>query len=425
MPSSLTELPYNRGLMPLTLDPELRRAVRDADVLALARDLVRTPSHPGVDQQEQRVAHRLADYLRGAGIEVSLSEVRPGRPNLLARLPTAPNRHAPRPQGTGRSLLFCGHTDTVAPNALMTIDPFGAEVRDGRLYGRGACDMKGGLAAMAAALVALSHIRSPLAGEVSLAAVIDEEMESLGAEALIRSGVKADGCVVGEPTANQVAIAHRGLEWLEVEFTGRATHAGARAEGVNAIAAAAHFIRLLEEELRPALVLRSHPLVGAPSVNVGAIRGGDHPSTVAARCSVQVDRRWVPGETVEQFFTEIEDMLARVRAGSPGLSTALRRLPGSMATMVHGPLETAPDHPLAAGALECRRRVSGADDTPGAFPAWTDAALLWREAGIPCLVMGPGHLAQAHSADEWIAVDQLDEAALQYALLALSFCGPS
>lgn len=402
--------------MKLIIHDALRRAVREADPLSLLRDLVRIPSHPGVERQEERVARALAAYLRSHEIEVELQEVRPGRPNLGARL---------RGAGSGRRLLLCGHTDTVPPNALMSIDPFAAEERDGRLYGRGACDMKGALAAMAAAMKALARTRAPLAGRVALAAVIDEEMESLGAEHLIRSGARADGCVVGEPTRNQVAIAHRGLEWLEIEFTGRATHAGSRERGVSAIAAAAHFVRLLEEDLRPRLLGRARPLMGAPSVSVGVIRGGDHPGTVPARCLVQLDRRWVSGETVEQIFAEIEELLGRVRSSMPGLSTALRRSPGGMATMVHGPLEAPPDHPLVASARAARREVCGRDEEPGAFPAWTDAALLWREAGIPCVIMGPGDLGLAHSAEESVPVDEVTQAAMQYAALALRFCGAS
>lgn len=400
--------------MEALIENALREAVEKADAPALLRDLVRAPSHPGVERREERVAQALASYLRGAGVETALEEVRPGRPNLVARLAGT---------GGGRALLLCGHTDTVAPDPASPVDPFAAESRDGRLHGRGACDMKGGLAAMAAALAALARSRGRLRGDVALAAVIDEELESLGAEHLIRSGVSADGCAVGEPTGNRVAIAHRGQEWLEIEITGRAAHAGGREPGISAVEAAARFVRLVAEDLRPALERRTHPLLGSASVQVGLIRGGEHPSTVPARCTLQVDRRWIPGERVEGVFSEIEDLLARVRAGTPGLSTTLRRAPGGMATMAHGPLETPPDHPLVTCALEARRAACGRADAAMGFPAWTDAALLSREAGIPCVVMGPGSLAQAHAADEWVALDQVREAALQYAALALRFCG--
>ena len=398
--------------MSAVLDATLRRAVREADPVGLLRALVRSPSHSGLERQEEQVARGLAAYLEARGLEVSLREVQPGRPNLIARMGA---------RGRSRSLLLCGHTDTVPPNAVMEIDPFAGEVRDGRLYGRGACDMKGALAAMAAALAALARHRPEIGGEVRLAAVIDEEHGSLGAEDLIRSGLSADGCVVGEPTENRVAIGHRGLEWLEAEFIGRATHGGGPGEGVNAIAAAARFLRLVEEGLLPDLGRRSHPLLGPPTLNVGVIHGGDQPNTVPARCTVQMDRRWVPGETVEQVFADLEDLLTRVRAGTPGLTTALKRVPGGMATMVHGPLETPREHPLVEAGLAAREEVSGERAAPGAFPAWTDAALLSREAGIPCVVMGPGHLKQAHSADEWVSVAQVEEAALLYTALALRF----
>lgn len=395
------------------VSPALRRVLEAEDPVSLLRDLIREPSHPGVPRQEERIAGRLAGYLRSAGLEVSLQEVRPGRPNLLARLPGG---------GGGRSLLLCGHTDTVPPGAVDGFDPFGAELRDGRVYGRGACDMKGALAAMACALVALARSETRLRGSVTLVAVIDEEMESLGAEHLIRSGERADGCVVGEPTANRVAIAHRGLEWLEVEFSGRAAHGSARSHGVNAIAAAARFVVLLEQDLLPALERRVHPLLGPPSLNVGRIEGGDSPSSVAARCRVQLDRRWLPSEAPEQICAEIETLLERVRNESPGLITRLGRAPGGMATMVHGPLETPADHPLVSCALEARTEAGAEPESPVAFGAWSDAALLWREAGIPCVVMGPGELSQAHSADEWVGVADVRRAVWQYALLARAFC---
>jgi acetylornithine deacetylase/succinyl-diaminopimelate desuccinylase len=318
-------------------------------------------------------------------------------------------------------LILCGHTDTVAPNKMTTMDPFAAEIKDGRIYGRGAVDMKGPLAAMAAAFVALRNLQFLEKGSVTLAAVIDEEMESLGAEALIHSGITADGAIIGEPTSNQIAIGHKGLEWLEIEFLGKATHGGTPEKGVNAISAAARFVRTVEEDLVPKFQTRRHPVLGVPTINMGTIHGGDQPSTVAARCTIQADRRWVPMESIERVFGEVEEILARVRAGMPGLSTELRRVPGGMATMVHGPLEIAADHPLVLAAQETRNEIYGEAGTLTAFPAWTDAALLSREAGIPCIVCGPGDLSLAHSAEESIAVAEVEQAVSLYALTAIHF----
>lgn len=383
----------------------LVQAIRNASVIELLQKLVRTPSYIGLPRQEERVVQELASYLEAHKISVQLSEVRPGRPNLLAHVAG---------KTAGRHLLLCGHTDTVPPNRGAERDLLSAEIREGRMYGRGTVDMKGAIAAMAAALVVLQQQHLLKQGKVTLAAVIDEEMESLGAEALIHSGFKADGAIVGEPTSNRIAIGHKGLEWLEIEFRGKATHGGTPERGINAISAASRFVVLVEEKLKPQLRQRAHPVIGAPTINMGTIHGGDQPSTVAANCKIQLDRRWVPAENVELVFSELEDLLAEVRHAMPGLQTLITRVPGGMATMVHGPLETAADHPLVTAASQSRGELFGEAGGLTAFPAWTDAALLSREAGIPSIVLGPGDLSLAHSPEESIELAEVEAAARLY-----------
>ncbi len=380
-------------------------------VAELAAELVRRPSHPGLPRQEEAVALALAHFLRERGLGVELDEVASGRPNLLSRVRGA------RP---GRHLLLCGHTDTVPLNGSDPGVGFSGEVAGGRLEGRGAVDMKGALAAMAVALAVLA--RELPAGSVTLAAVIDEEMESLGAERLVASGFSADGAVVGEPTGNRVALGHKGLEWLSVRFEGRAAHGGRPEEGINALSAAARFITLVEERMAPRLAARRHPLLGPPTLNFGTLHGGDQPSTVAATAVLTLDRRLVPGESFESVTTELLELLAEVERSLPGLSTRLRRVPGGMATLDHGPLETAPDHPLARAAARARERVCGEAGEFTTFPAWTDGALLANFGGIPSVILGPGDLSLAHSPREAVAVAELTEAARLYAALALDFC---
>ena len=245
-------------------------------------------------------------------------EVREGRPNLLASVDSG------RP---GPHLVLCGHTDTVPLNRDETgVGLSGAVVGDA-LQGRGAADMKGALAAMAGALAALHEGPGIGAGKVTLAAVIDEEMESLGAEALIADGLRADGAIIGEPTQNRVALGHKGLEWLEIVFKGRAAHGGTPEAGVNAINAAAHFIALVEERLVPRLNAKRHPLLGSPTINCGTIVGGDQPSTVAAQCVLRVDRRSIPGETFVSLCAELRALLDEVERRRPGIATDLRRMP--------------------------------------------------------------------------------------------------
>jgi len=391
---------------------KLQTDLADFGVIALLRELIQAPSYIGLPRQEEQAVAVLAKYFEKHEIEFSTTEVRPGRPNLSATV---------RGPKSGGHLILCGHTDTVAPNKIATMEPFGAEMRAGRIYGRGAVDMKGPVAAMAAALVALKNFCLLEKGQVTLAAVIDEEMESLGAEALIHSDIAADGAIIGEPTSNLIAIGHKGLEWIEIEFLGKATHGGTPEKGLNAISAAARFVRIVEEELTPQLQSRRHPILGVPTINMGTIRGGDQPSTVAARCTIQLDRRWVPAETIDQVFGELEEILASVRNALPGLKTELRRVPGGMATMVHGPLEIAADHPLVRAAEKAREEIYDEASALTAFPAWTDAALLSREAKIPCLVCGPGDLSLAHSAEESIAVAEVEEAVKLYVLTAMYF----
>jgi acetylornithine deacetylase/succinyl-diaminopimelate desuccinylase len=383
-----------------------------AEIRELLKQLVQAPSYRGVPRQEEKTVAALADFLSANGIEATQIEVRPGRPNLLA------NIHAPSP---GKDLVLCGHTDTVPPNRMATRDFFSAEIEDGRMFGRGTVDMKGALAAMSGAMAAVHRSKSLCRGSLSFAAVIDEEMESLGAEALIRSGFKADGAIVGEPTQNMIAVGHKGLEWLEVEFIGRATHGGTAEKGLNAISAAARFIGLIEKNLLPKLHQRHHPIMGSPTLNFGTIQGGDQPSTVAEQCKIQIDRRWIPSEDVELVFAEIENRLAQVRQQMPGIKTTLRRVPGGMATMIHGPLEISESHSLVIAAQKARKEVCGSEGALTAFPAWTDGALLSREADIPTIVLGPGDLALAHSADESIALEEVYQAAEIYAMTAIRF----
>ncbi|MEK7727671.1 MAG: ArgE/DapE family deacylase [candidate division KSB1 bacterium] len=404
---------------PVVRSEKMQRALEDVTRLVprlglveLLRALVQAPSYVGLARQEEQVVQALARYLEQHGIATAITEVQAGRPNLIA---------AVRGKQAGKRLVLCGHTDTVAPNAITTMKSFAAEIREGRMYGRGTVDMKGAVAAMAATLVALKELQWPAQGEVVLAAVIDEEMESLGAEALLRSGFTADGAVIGEPTSNRIAVGHKGLEWLEVEFHGKATHGGTPEQGCNAINAASRFMRLLDKELVPRFHKRRHPILGAPSLNLGTIHGGDQPSTVAARCTLQLDRRWVPSESVELVFAELEDLLNRVRLAMPGLQTQLRRVPGGMAAMVHGPLEIATNHALVRAAQSSFEALYQKPAELTAFPAWTDAALFSREAKIPSLVCGPGDLALAHSAEESIALAEVEDAVRLYALLAESF----
>ena len=386
----------------------------DAEIIQLLTRLVKARSYPGIPQQEKEVVEELDIYLRSHGIESIITEVCDGRPNLLASV-----------EGTnpGPHLLLCGHTDTVPPNEKSPVDLFAAVEKQGRLYGRGTADMKGALAAMAGALVYLKTSSTLTCGKVTLAAIIDEETQTLGSEHLVKSGFRADAAIVGEPTNNLIDIGHKGLEWLVVEFEGKAAHGGTPESGINAISAAAHFVQLVEIELIPEFQKRRDPVLGLPAVNIGTIQGGDQPSTVAAHCQIKLDRRWVNTETIDQVFEDLEILLKKIRSARPGLKTKVFRVPDSMATMLHGPVTIEPEHPVVQAAQNALHEHNLPAESLGVFPAWTDAALISREAKIPSIIWGPGELNYAHSPEENIRLEDVILAKNLYASAALSFTG--
>jgi acetylornithine deacetylase/succinyl-diaminopimelate desuccinylase len=391
--------------------------VSEQGLAGLVSRLIRIPSYPGLPRQEEAVAQEIGAFLEGHGLAPRLVEVQPGRPNLLCTI---------RGAHPGPHLLLCGHTDTVPLNADDPGFGLSGELVDGWIRGRGSVDMKGAVAAMATVLADLAAAGGPAAGSVTLAAVMDEEMEGLGVEHLVASGFLTEtgvsGAIVGEPTDNRPCLGHKGLEWREVELVGRAAHGGTPTRGVNAIAAAARFVELVRLKLEPLLAARTHPLLGRPTINFGTVRGGDQPSTVAACCTLALDRRSVPGETPASVVYELEELLAEVETAMPGLETEVRPFPGGSGELERIPFATADDHPLAQAVAAACREVSERTAEFGAFPAWTDGGMLAGPGGVPTLILGPGDLSLAHSPREAVLLRDVVEAAGIYAAVVKEFC---
>jgi acetylornithine deacetylase/succinyl-diaminopimelate desuccinylase family protein len=261
------------------------------ELVSLTQQLIRIPSHKDAPGREKKVAEYIYNYCLENGLEVVLEKVEGERCNVLAYL---------RGDGTGRTLMLNGHTDTVPPYN-MTIDPFEANIMDGYIFGRGAVDMKGALACMLTAMLAVKRSGIKLKGDVIFTGVIGEEERSEGTEHIVKSGLKADGAIVGEPSNYEYAIGHRGLEWLEIIIKGKAAHGGIPHLGINAIEKAAVFINKVKEELYPMLEGRYNEYMGPSVMNFGVIQGGSQPSTVADTCSIKIDRRYIPGETVHKI----------------------------------------------------------------------------------------------------------------------------
>jgi acetylornithine deacetylase/succinyl-diaminopimelate desuccinylase-like protein len=338
------------------------------------------PRHPHAG--EKNVANFLASVAARAGLEIELQKILPGRFNLLARL-------LPRNK-VRRTILLAPHLDTVGANATKFIP----QRKNGRLYGRGACDTKGSVAAMLTALCELANAKSrPLETEIVFAGLIDEEHAQAGSRALAASGFKADMAIVGEPTRLQVVTAHKGSLWLELETRGKAAHGATPQLGKNAIHEMARIVDLIETDYAAQLRKRKHPLLGAATVNVGEISGGAQPNIVPDACKISVDRRTLPGETDAKVRNEIGVFL-RARKLSAKISSA------KIAPAL--PLETDFKLPLVQKFMKCAGQTK-----PIAVHFFCDAAVL-SAGGIPGVVFGPGDVAQAHTADEWISLAELE-----------------
>lgn len=375
------------------------------EVIGLLSDLVRIPSvnpQMGGGAGEGEIARYLADRLKSLGLVPTITEVKPGRPNVLATVPGNPG---------GFHLLFEAHMDTVPPSHGQA-EPFTPRLDGDRLYGRGACDTKASIAAMFMALASALAVRERNA-TVSVAFTMGEELGHEGVARLVASGFRPDAAVVGEPTGLDVVSAHKGVVRWKMVTTGRAAHSANPQAGCNAIVKMAAVIHALEGRLIPRLRERTHPLLGPPTLSVGRIEGGLQVNVVPDRCTIELDRRLLPGETWADVRRELEAVLAPLCAEDPDLQVTIQEPYQNTPCM-----ETPPDAAIVRIAEEAVRRIDGRHPARG-VPFATDAAHL-SAAGVPCVVLGPGHIAQAHTSTEYVEVQQVVKAAGIYREMMLS-----
>lgn len=371
----------------------------------VAIDSVNPSLVPGA-HGEAEAAHFLRDWLAKQGIAAELQEASAdpmlSRPNVVARV---------GPDASRAGLLLVAHMDTVGAGDMP--DPFTPRERQGRLYGRGALDIKSGVAAVCSAAASLLRQNSKLRKPLIIAAVVDEECNSIGTQALVKQ-VRAEAAVVLEPTDLRLCIAHKGYAWLEVVTHGRAAHGSLPDEGRDAIA---HMGRVLArlEVLDAQLAVRApHPLLGRASVHASLIRGGHELSSYPAECRLQIERRTLPGESDADIAAELQAQLRTVAADDRNF-----RAEGKLLAS-RAPYEIAPDAPIAAAAAGALRRTTGSAELCG-MGFWTDTALL-AEAGIPGVVFGPRGRG-LHGAEEYVELDSVSVAAEFLRNLAESLCG--
>ena len=379
---------------------------------AVLADLVSTnsvnptlvPGAPG----ETTIARVATHHMLNAGLLVERYEPEAGRPSVVGRL---------RGTGDGPTLMLNAHYDTVGVEGMQT--PFTARVEDGRMYGRGAYDMKGALAACVEATRLLHTSGVRLSGDVLVAAVADEEYASLGTADLVarrqRGELDFDAAIVTEPTSLDLCVAHRGFTWIEITTKGRAAHGSRYRVGVDAnlrMGRVLHRLEALIEELqsRP-----GHPLLGPPSMHAALLEGGTGISTYSPRCTLRIERRTVPPESRESVEREISSVLDELRAEDPSLDV-------QSSTFFHRePFETTPDAPIAACVSRATSKVLGREPAVIGDSPWMDSALT-QAAGVDTVVIGP-HGAGAHADEEWVDLDSCARLAEVLAETAFDYCG--
>ncbi|HWC06064.1 MAG TPA: ArgE/DapE family deacylase [Gemmatimonadota bacterium] len=376
-------------------------------ITALLTELVAVesvnPAFTAGRTSEARLADLVARRLEEAGLRVERREPDPGRVSVLGTLAGT---------GQGPSLMLYAHLDTVGVEGMER--PFEPVVRDGRLYGRGAYDMKGGLAACLAAVQHLIDGGRALAGDVIVAAVADEEVASLGM-ADVLTAVVPDAAIVTEPTELEICLAHKGFAWFEVTTKGRAAHGSRFEEGIDANLQMGRFLARLDALERELRARAPHPLVGPPSLHAAVLQGGTGPSTYADRCRLTIERRTVPGESADEALAEIHALLDRLHEEDPFFDAH------AITTLARDPFESDADRPVTNALAGAATTVLGRRPPFVGRPYWMDAALLGA-AGVDTVVMGPTG-AGAHAAVEWVEIASVAQLADILSRAAIEFCG--
>ncbi len=373
------------------------------EVLRLTQDLIGMESHCDTSTREGPIGEFLSKWFNKRGIDTELQPVASKRANLIARLPVT----------TGETLMLCGHLDTVPAGNMESA--FNPRIDGDKLWGRGASDMKGAVAAMACTLVAVSRADTKLAGNLLFAGTVGEETGAIGVKKLVDGGVTADYAIVGEPTSLRIGIAHKGVCFVRISISGQGAHGSTPEQGVNAVSYAARITNAIEEELRHNLASRKHRLLGSPTVNVGKIRGGSQPNIVAESCQIDIDRRTIPSE--DNPLEEIRSLVDRICSPVDGLSHKVEEMEQT-SVVPHTPLSTDLNCSLAKVSKQCCKQF-GLDSDPIGVTFWTDGGHL-AEAGIETVIIGPGNIALAHGPRESVHIPELEKSANLYTQIAYS-----
>ncbi|WCK55701.1 M20 family metallopeptidase [Aneurinibacillus sp. Ricciae_BoGa-3] len=387
--------------------------LNEQEAISFLQELVRINSvnPPG---GEKFVAEAIESRMQAAGLVVELDEIAEGRTNLFVSLPANQNKRMEnQPE---RILAFSGHLDTVPIGSVQwKHEPFGAELAENKLYGRGTSDMKGGVAAMLMALDCLHRSGVQLKGSLRFVGTVGEEVDCLGAKHVVAKGQidDATAMIISEPSANELYCAHKGALWLTIDVFGKTAHGSMPEQGVNAIRVMNAFINKIE---KLSLVYEPHPLLGGPSINIGTIEGGIKTNVVPDACTMTLDIRTVPGQVHQDILAQLHtilDALCKAAGASYQIEIA-NDLPS---------ITTPEDDAFTILAVETAQKHLDSQLTPKGVRYYTDGSIYAPHLEIPVLIYGPGEPLMAHQPDEWIEVEKYLESIRYFIALAVEYLG--
>jgi acetylornithine deacetylase len=384
-----------------------KSSVDEKAATGLLKELVKIDSVnptlvPGAKGEEE-IAEYVANWLKALGLKAKVDKIEAKRCNAVGALKGA---------GGGKSLMLNGHIDTVGYD-YMTIDPLKPVIKDGRMYGRGTFDMKGGLVASLAALKAVVDSGTQLKGDVVVAAVCDEEYASIGTERVMEK-TRVDAAIVGEPSALQIERCHKGFAWIDVETKGLAAHGSAWQVGVDAIVEMGKVLTSLEA-LGAKHQKRRHPLVGPASVHAGTIKGGLELSTYPDKCLLQIERRTIPGEERKDVEEEMETLLKGIADKDPKFTASYEII------FYRGFMDVPETSDICQTIVACSKEAIKLTPAFTGGSGWLDTQIIWGK-GIPAVAYGPAGDG-AHAAVEWVDLDTVMDAARVQELVLRRFCG--
>ena len=353
---------------------------------------------------EGEIAQFIAEFMENIGLEIHREEVEPGRHNVVGILEGS---------GKGPVLMLNGHMDTVGID-YMDIDPLNPVVKDGKLYGRGAYDMKAGIVAMLSAAKSIVDSEINLYGDLIVAAVCDEEYASIGTERLMEKFLP-NAAIVTEPTELEIVIAHKGFAWIDIETSGVAAHGSMPEEGVDAIVNMGKFLVELETLQNGPFKEKTHELVGPPSIHASIISGGREPSTYPDHCKLQVERRLIPGENKKDVENEMQGILDSISKTNPQFKGKFNII------FMRGPMQVSPQERICQILGESIEEVTGKSSRFVGRPYWLDSEIIWRK-GVPVAAFGPKG-GGAHSAVEYIELESVDIVTHVLEQTIIKFCG--